>query len=261
MTKKDIDTDERKVEIFKYMIQFLEIYGNENFGESAEIDWSKVWEYCSKCDMMDFNIEVEDLVYHTSDDEFRDKVFEFVEHQVLDGYPLWRLFKMSDWLSQKCEEELINIEHQKDIEYFNKTKCYRCKYFQCKLQIMYATAIEPCCVGDYDSIEQLRERKPNAVPRSITHKMTCNKRQELLSEAFHKKYGDNKHVSSFEKEDFDYNYNFKYKKFNYRDESQNNYSKYWEIYPMKLKRCPYFEESDMTLEKFEKLWDRIPRYE
>lgn len=31
-------SNERKVEIFKYMIQFLEIYGNENFGQSAEID-------------------------------------------------------------------------------------------------------------------------------------------------------------------------------------------------------------------------------
>ena len=58
----------RKVEIFKYMIQFLEIYGNENFGESAEIDWPRVWEYCSKCDMLDFNYEVEDLVYNTKDE-------------------------------------------------------------------------------------------------------------------------------------------------------------------------------------------------
>ena len=111
----------RKIDIFKYMIQFLEIYGNENFGQSAEVNWAAVWDYYSHCDMLDFNTEVEDLVYNTSDEEFRDKVFEYIEHQVVDGYPLWRLFKMSKWLFDKCEEELIQNEHQKDIEYFNTT--------------------------------------------------------------------------------------------------------------------------------------------
>ena len=99
-------SNERKVEIFKYMIQFLEIYGNENFGQSAEIDWLRVWEYCSACDILDFNYEIEDLVYNTKDEEFRDKVFAFVEKQAIEGYPLWRLFKMSKWLYDKCEADL-----------------------------------------------------------------------------------------------------------------------------------------------------------
>ena len=56
-------------------------------------------------------------------------------------------------------------------------------------------------------------------------------------------------------------YKFKYKKFNYRDESQDDSSRDWVLYPLALKRCNYFIESDMTPEKFEKLWNEIPRRE
>ena len=173
-------SNQRKVDIFKYMIQFLEIYGNENFGQSAEVNWSAVWDYCSKCDMLDFNYEVEELVYNTKDEEFRDKVFAFLDKQAVEGYPLWRLFTMSKWLFDKCEEELIRNEHEKDVEYFNKTKCYRCQYFNCKVHIIFSTMIEPIISGQFDSIDEFKKRYPNAAVKSISCDMGCKKRQEHL---------------------------------------------------------------------------------
>lgn len=251
----------RKVEIFKYMIQFLEIYGNENFGQSAEIDWAHVWEYCSACDTLDFNYEVEDLVYNTKDEDFRDKVFAFVEKQAIEGYPLWRLFKMSKWLYDKCEADLMASEHAKDIEYFNNTKCYRCKNFKNSLHIVYSTLLEPLCMGDFESVEEFRQRYPNAQVKSYSHNMTCLEREKQLHEAYEKACEKDSFISHFEERNFKQSYKFKYKKFNYSDESQDDYSRDWVLYPLALKRCNYFVESDMTPEKFEKLWNEIPRRE
>ena len=95
------------------MIQFLEIYGNENFGESAQIDWPRVWEYCSECDILDFNYEVEDLVYNTKDEEFRDKVFAFVEasHSSLFNLSKNKLLKVIHFgVYLKCQNGfMINV--------------------------------------------------------------------------------------------------------------------------------------------------------
>lgn len=253
-------SNERKVEIFKYMIQFLEIYGNENFGESTEIDWSRVWEYCSACDMLDFNYEVEDLVYNTKDEEFRDKVFAFVEKQAIEGYPLWRLFKMSKWLYDKCEADLEAAEHAKDVEYFNNTKCYRCKNFKNSLHIVYSTPLEPILMGNFDSVGDFRQQYPDARVKSYSHNMICLEREKQLHEAYEKACEKDSFLRHhFEEQEFKQNYKFKYKKFNYRDESQDDSSKDWVLYPLALKRCNYFIESDMTPEKFEKLWNEIPR--
>lgn len=250
----------RKVEIFKYMIQFLEIYGNENFGQSAEVNWARVWDFCSHCDTLDFNYEVEDLVYNTNEEEFRDKVFEFVEKQAIEGYPIWRLFNMSKWLFDKCEEELKQNEHEKDVEYFNKTKCYRCQYFSHRLRLIFSTPFEPVCSGDFDTINDFRKRYPDAKVKSLSHIMNCRKREEFLDEAFKKACEKGNWGRHFENE-FKQNYKFKYSKFNYTDESQDDYSRDWVLYPLALKRCNYFIESDMTPEKFEKLWHEIPRRE
>lgn len=255
-------SNRRKVDIFKYMIQFLEIYGNENFGQSAEVDWAAVWNFCSKCDMLDFNPEVEELVYNTTEEEFRDKVFSFLDKQAVEGYPLWRLFTMSKWLYDKCEEELIQNERKKDREHFYKTKCYRCKYLQCKVHVLFSTAFEPIVSETFSSIDEFKERYRNVTEvKTLNCDMTCLKREELLNEAYQKELRKpcSCYSGAFGERRFREEYRFKYSKFDYRDESQEDSGKEWDLIPSVLKRCNYFEESDMTPEKFEKLYYQIPR--
>lgn len=269
--KNKISQNERKILIFKYMIQFLEIFGMENYGASAEVDWEAVFNNFTKCGIFDFNFGVEDLVVHNSDNEFRDNVFKFVENQVLDGYPVWRLFHMSEWLRDKCEQELLEREHCKDVEFFNKTKCLHCKYFEDELEIAFSHELSSFDIGYYKNIDEFKAKAKHMAEETmcgapkvkfIKHHLKCNKRIELLHEMEEEFKSKHPNFSRFDLESLPNK--FKYKKFNLDDASQPNAytlrSHSWILQPEVLKKCGYFEEnSEMTPEKFEELYDHIPR--
>ena len=274
MTKNKISQDERKILIFKYMVQFLEIFGMENYGESAEVNWEKTFNYCTSCGLFDFNPEVETLVIHNTDEEFRDNVFVFVEKQVLDGYPVWRLFKMSKWLEDKCEEQLKEEERLKDIKYYNSTRCYRCKYFKNTLEVGFSHKLSQFELHYFKNMQECKDEATRlatktlaGVPKIKTMKqrMTCNKRLEMIEERKKeaKSKGSFSHCSRWDDE---FENGFKYKKFNLNDSSQPDsiYSmnSKWILNPMVLKRCTYFEEDEnMTFEKFEELYGEVLRLE
>ena len=243
-------TAERKVEIFKYTIEFLKIYGQENFGESAEVNWCAIFEHCTKCDMLDFNQEVEQLVYNTKEEDFRDAVFTYLEKQALEGYPLWRLFKMSKWLYNACESQLLENERKKDIEYFYKTKCYHCRYFMGGVRVTYATIIEPLNIKEYPNFETFKKQHPNATIKDVRVTRGCAKREELAKEALKKAGYD----SSWRSEHFLREYKHKYKRF--RSDARGN----WILIPNDLKCCPYFEENGVQPEQFIELFTEIPRF-
>ena len=69
-----IRNERRAIEIFHHFISFLEIYGQENFGESVEINWLAVYENCVSLDLFDGNYMIEEIVNSDSEEEFRDKV-------------------------------------------------------------------------------------------------------------------------------------------------------------------------------------------
>ena len=115
-------------------------------------------------------------------------------------------------------------------------------------------------MGDFESVEDFRQQYPNAQVKSYSHNMACLEREKQLHEAYEKACEKDSFLRHhFEEQEFKQNYKFKYKKFNYRDESQDDSSKDWVLYPLALKGCNYFIESDMTHKKFEKLWNEIPR--
>ena len=167
---------------------------------------------------------------------------------------------MSKWLYDKCEADLMTAEHAKDVEYFNNTKCYRCKNFKNSLHIVYSTPLEPILMDNFKSVEDFRQQYPDARVKSYSHNMVCLKREKQLHEAYEKACEKDPFFRhALRDREFKQNYKFKYKKFNYRDESQDDSSNDWVLYPLALKGCNYFIESDMTPEKFEKLWNEIPR--
>ena len=45
-------------------------------------------------------VDAGEIVNVNSEEEFRDKMFSWIEKQVLDGYPIWRLFKLNNWLKK-----------------------------------------------------------------------------------------------------------------------------------------------------------------
>lgn len=87
--------DHNTITVFKYFISFLEVWKQENYGQSAEINWQAVWGFVNSSSVLDFNDELTDLV-NSNPDEVEEKVHKWMEDRVLNDEPVYHLFKMSD---------------------------------------------------------------------------------------------------------------------------------------------------------------------
>ena len=229
MNHKDYNT----ITVFKYFISFLEVWKQENYGQSAEINWQAVWGFVNASSVLDFNDELTDLV-NSNPDEIEEKVHKWMEDRVLNDEPVYHLFKMSDWLYDKLEKEYQNNVERGERKRFCDNKCYHCKYW-----------------NDYPSIwvqeyGMLKEYHPGEgdeklwQTHSITHHQSCLKWEELL-EALKK---NDKHLSRFDRE-------FSYKPFN-----GDRLGKFYPN-PLELNDCPYFEENGMTYDKYIKKYREL----
>lgn len=216
---------EKSITLFKYFIEFLQIWGQENYGENVEIDWCKALAECQRFHLFDFNEKLEKIVYSKSDEEFRDLAFKWIENKVLEGWPIWRMFKMSDWLTNKLEEEntMLAIKEQRKI--YDSQKCYRCKYFRDNAGWFKDDPFK----GGYVIISVEDELPPEGA--KITYRDECLKRIQLLE----KEEQNGKRFLSDEPK-------LKYSGFNSDSPSWRDK---WKMDPKKLKRCPYFEEGGM----------------
>ena len=129
----------KKIYLFKWFIKFLEIYGQETFGESASVNWGLVYNEIIGHSVWSMNIELDNLLYNEQEsldsEEFRDKVFSYIEDQVLRGYPIFRLFYLPEKLKKYYEDELKQEIYENDKKRFNKYKCYRCKHYCYKINV------------------------------------------------------------------------------------------------------------------------------
>ena len=252
MTYQDMEkiSKLRGIIIFKHFIAFLEIYGQENFGENVEINWPRVYDACNSFDLFDNNTELEEIVYAKNDEEFRDKMFSWIEMQILNGYPIWRLFDLNNWLSNQLEKELHEKEHKKDIEYFNNNKCLSCKYYKDNVEYIDR---KTKLLYEYNSGEGDGIHKPPKYCK-LFHNKNCGKRKELLEQRRRK----DKYKYSWPEE---LENGFKFKPFNLNDETQEeNDSSKWCLIPEKIKSCPYHtQDNEMTFEKFIKIYGEVLR--
>jgi len=241
-----IRNERRAIEIFQHFISFLEIYGQENFGENVEINWPGVYSNCVEFGLFDENPDVEEIVNVNSEEEFRDKMFSWIEKQVLDGYPIWRLFKLNNWLYEQLEKELHENEYKKDIEYFNKHKCFTCKYFY---DDIYWLDKESKLMYEYNEGKGDGYHIPSKYQK-LYHQMLCNKRKEQ-ADNHKKKYSWTDDIEN----------NFKFKPFNLNDETQfDNDSSKWLLYPEKMNKCPYYKKDEnMSFEEFIRKYNEILR--
>ncbi len=225
---------DKKLFIFKNFVEFLSIYGSENYGTSAEVDWDKVYGLIMGHSILDLNAELDNVLYKDfSSEEFRDAVFSYIEKQVLGGYPVWRLFKMSDWLNSKLEQglaEQCRIQDEKD---FKRYKCYHCKYYFDEVQILCEGMDGPAII----TIEEYWATHTSLKHVNLIHpRRNCLKRKMLLEE---EDTGKPFHHRLFEKK-------LPYSGFNRKD----SYRGSWALEPRHIRKCPYFEESGITFSEF-----------
>ena len=219
MQKKDYNT----ITVFKYFISFLEVWKEENYGPSAEINWQAVWSFVNASGVLDFNEELQDLVYSTPE-QCEEKVHQWIMNRIFNNEPIFLLFNMSDWLLKKLEQEHNENIKQAERKRFTECKCYHCKYWKDNASILYEDlwGLEQKFVQDCTEEELLTHQ--------IHHLPECQKRKELKD-----KLSGGRCFGDIE---------FSYKPFN-GDRCHN-----FRPQPMELKDCPFFEENGISYDEY-----------
>ena len=261
----------KKIYLFKWFIKFLEIYGQETFGESASINWGLVHDEIIGHNVWSMNMELDNLFYNDSEsldsEEFRDKVFSYIEDQVIKGYPIFRLFYLPEKLKKYYEDEIKQEIYENDKKRFNKYKCFKCKHYCDNIDVYVGDPSMNIMNKAFIDIDTFKERYPNSDVASfkLNHNQIC-----LFHKIYFKEYEDELtktkgHVSSFYKEkNFNkwidkhgYTKGAKYPKDeNYPDELKNVY----ELKPL-LNRCKcneYEPIENFSFDDFLKKYIELP---
>lgn len=249
--KKSLSHDEKerlsslkKMYIFKNFIGFLEIWGQENYGEAYEVNWAKVHRIIIENNMFDFNDDLENIVYNHDVDyeseEFRDSCYKYIENQVLSGLPIWTLFNLSEHLRNIYQKEDDEKHRLEDIKLFNKYKCFKCKNF-IDGQMVAANF-------SFYNIEEFKERFgiERLKVSTITHGENCTARMKLLEDSKVKvggRFFDTRNINKIFRKEGCPN-NFLYETYNERD---------WKFIPLSNRcKCKFYEEDEShnTYDKF-----------
>ena len=181
----------KKIYLFKWFIKFLEIYGQETFGESASINWGLVHDEIIGHNVWSMNMELDNLLYNDSEsldsEEFRDKVFSYIEDQVIKGYPIFRLFYLPEKLKKYYEDEIKQNIYENDKKRFAKYKCFKCKHYCDKIKVYVGDPGMNIMGVAHMSIDTFKERYPDADIASfrLTHRQMCD-----LFEKYFKEFED-----------------------------------------------------------------------
>lgn len=228
-----VNASKRAVILLKHFISFLEIYGQENYGESAEVDWIAVNSFCHSYGLLDFNEQLSEIIYTQDDEEFRDRCFSYIEDKILSGYPVWRLFTMSQWLHDKLEMEHSDGILQEKRRYFHATRCYRCRHIVQRISFIHPETKYPT---SYDRCDQYHVTLLTEGYVTPLFQYGCRKRNSIMDDECK---GHPRRMRAMR---------FQYKKFNC-----DNFSRNWMMDTWKLRDCPYFDEAEgVTFESFMK---------
>ena len=143
------------------------------------MDWVKVHNYVCDSNIITSSIEIDNLVYGDLDpesDEFRDKVYKFIEDHVIEDVSMHTFFKLSPWLKRKLDEEIKNKIRKECEEIFNKSKCLRCKHYIDHITIFDAKTLNRYSVEDYIRFHPGEEITHNM----IQHHRNCDLRKKLI---------------------------------------------------------------------------------
>lgn len=225
MNNKEYNT----ITVFKYFLSFLEVWKEENYGTSAEINWQAVWGFVNTSGVLDGNDELAELV-HSKPDEVEEKIHTWLENRILNDEPVYLLFKMSPWLFDKLEKERNENILSAEKKRFDECKCYKCKYWKDLVSIWIEQygMLETYHVGECN--DELWECHP------IHHNIECLKHKELYEKLTNGRLGGAVFNTDIE---------FSYKPFNDMTRTHKFYPN-----PQKLTDCPYFEDTKITYDEY-----------
>lgn len=186
--EKEKLSDNKKIFLFKWFIKFLEIYGQETFGESVSINWGLVHDEIVGHDIWSMNMELDNLLYNDQEsldsEEFRDKVFSYIEDQVIRGYPIFRLFYLPEKLKKYYEDEIKQEIYENDKKRFNKYKCFKCKHYYDKIDVYVGDPGMNIMGTPFIDIDIFRERYPDMDITSfrLNHCQICDLHKKYFKE-------------------------------------------------------------------------------
>lgn len=101
--------------------EMLEIFAEQEIGNNIEIDEEALAEYMSS----------ERCIADYFEAKTKEEMYEIFLKQLLNGYPVWQMLKVSDWT-----KNMLNREFQKEIEEQDRKMkesyaCLSCKYYSC----------------------------------------------------------------------------------------------------------------------------------
>lgn len=115
-----MNMDIRKVWYFLAVKEILELYIEQEVGTSCEINIPLVWEYIDSPQFIGDHFECTD----------KEAIYQSVTDDILAGYPVWRLFKLTPWTNRIMENQFKEFLEQRDEELKKTYKCYTCKWYE-----------------------------------------------------------------------------------------------------------------------------------
>ena len=121
--ERKLSTEERselKGIFLEGLIRFLEIYSQTEIGDGIEIDIVKIALHINSP-----RFENVSLFSFTS---IKD-VFSLLENMTLNGLPVWRFLKLTDWQQSILEKEYDKLLKQARVSTIKKHPCYGCIWY------------------------------------------------------------------------------------------------------------------------------------
>ena len=113
----------RKLLYFQALIDIVQLWGETEIGD-CEVDVEAVASYINsdKFNLMD--------MWGIGAD--RDAIYQHITDDILAGFPIWQLLKVSDWTKAMLNRSFKADCDAQEAELKAKYKCYTCKYYSCR---------------------------------------------------------------------------------------------------------------------------------
>ena len=151
---------------FNWFKEIIETFGQTEVG-CSEVDIDALAEYLSS-DKFPF-----DTFGYNSEEEAQ----EYITNYILDGFPVWRYLKCSDWtknmveksFSQECKKEMDELK--------NKYKCYTCKHYKSQMTVM---GVLEKCIAPIEEVTGLGRRVRSLSRRDgFSPQIECHKYERM----------------------------------------------------------------------------------
>jgi len=151
----------RRFQFYSAVHDIVQIWGETEIG-NCEVDEDAIAEYC-----MSLKFATDHYSCWTKED-----IYQKITDDILEGFPVWRYLKLSDWTKEMIEKAFANEQQKEWLKLCKQYKCYTCKYHQMKntgIGAFQECTWEPPRDGNFSSRRYWLKR------REFTPKKSCAK--------------------------------------------------------------------------------------